>query len=504
MRKLSVLLLMVALAFGLAQCKKTADTVAQFGGEKIQITLDVENGRHVVTPSNGQVEYQNGDIIYVGDGNTYIGALVCTNGTFTGEVATPTTANLHFYFLGGVGPNPETLYMASTTSFNVNIANQSDNLPVLSYLQVEYVPGQREYSGILQNKCGLVKFVPASATSEPVRVHGMKTTATIDFANPGITPTDATGTIALYPENDEAKWAILLPQDEVSTPDGMIGKYACTMSNVPEVTANLYSISGVSMTVRQGMLGGLFTINPDGGKVHFSQGNLQAVGTTTSSPASGWTWSFATNQYDYIGNATANTSISGNGTVSTNGTVDLFGWSTANTYYGINNSKNDGDYSGDFVDWGGLTIGEYNPGTWRTLTSDEWMYLFNGRSAIGVETRFAKAYLLGSVHGVILFPDNYTHPEGVAAPTGVNVTGNTSWNANQYNADDWGKMEAAGCVFLPEADGRYGSSVGSGGYYWSSTYSYSVYAYFVWFNASQLNPQYNGSWCSGYSVRLVF
>ena len=85
MRKLSVLL-MVALAFGLAQCKKTADTVAPFGGEKIQITLDVENGRHVVTPSNGQVEYQNGDIIYVGDGNTYIGALVCTNGTFTGEV----------------------------------------------------------------------------------------------------------------------------------------------------------------------------------------------------------------------------------------------------------------------------------------------------------------------------------------------------------------------------------------------------------------------------------
>lgn len=486
---------MVALAFGLTQCKKTVDTVAPFGGEKIQITLNVEDGRHVVTPGNGQVEYQNGDIIYVGDGNTYIGALVCTNGTFTGEVATPTTAYLHFYFLGGVGPNPETLNMASTTSFNVNIANQSDNLPVLSYLQVEYVQGQREYSGILQNKCGLVKFVPATATSEPVRVHGMKTTATIDFANPGITPTDATGTITLYPESGEAKWAILLPQDEVSTPDGMIGKYACTMSNVPEVTANLYSISGVSMTVRQGMLGGLFTINPDGGKVHFSQGNLQAVGTTTSSPASGWTWSFATNQYDYIGNATANTSISGNGTVSTNGTVDLFGWSTAKTYYGINNSTNDGDYSGDFVDWGGLTIGEYNPGTWRTLTSDEWAYVFQGR------TDASQKYGHGSVDGVngmIILPDVWVLPSGLSF-----TAGNSAW-ANSYTTDQWEKMEKNGAVFLPEADGRYGSSVGSGGYYWSSTYSSWVYAYFVLFNASQLSPQYNGSWCSGYSVRLVF
>lgn len=507
MKKLSTLLIIAfALVLGLTQCKKKVDTIATPSdlGKTVYITVNVGGDKHEVFPNTGAVVYTNHDIIYVGDGKEYLGSLEYESGKFSGTINEPAEGDyLYFYFLGGLTLDSPS---AGTTSYTVSIANQSSKLPVLSLGRSSspYTTSTATYGCTLLNKCGLVKFVPATATSEPVRVHGMKTTATIDFANPGITPTNATGTIALYPdpESEEAKWAILLPQDEVSTPDGMIGKYGCTMSKVPEVTENMYYTSVNMDAYKPGMLGGLFTINPDGGKVHFSQGNLQAVGTTTSSPASGWTWSFATNQYDYKGAAVANTSISGNGTVSTNGTVDLFGLSTAATYYGINNSGQDSDYSGGFVDWGG-TIGN----SWRTLTSAEWAYLFDGRSEKGVGTRFAKAYLLGSVHGVILFPDNYTHPEGVAAPTGVNVAGNTSWEGNQYNADDWGKMEAAGCVFLPAAGLRNGtsvSSVGSYGIYWSSACSNGGSAYHVLFNSNNVYPSNYNNRYLGYSVRLVF
>lgn len=220
-------------------------------------------------------------------------------------------------------------------------------------------------------------------------------------------------------------------------------------------------------------------------KVYFAKGNLQATyydeNYSDETPGT-WSWAFATNQWEYIGGKeedngteTGNNFINGNGTLSKNGTVDLFGWSTAATYYGIHNSKTGNDYSGDFVDWGNI-IG---PGSgWRTLTKDEWTWLLgpNGTncrtsSKIGEteNARFAKAKLFDTTHGLIIFPDSYTHPDGVAVPTGINETDGTSWNANTYNATDWGKMEAAGCVFLPVAGRRSGTNIRYVGYYWSAT-----------------------------------
>ena len=64
---------------------------------------------------------------------------------------------------------------------------------------------------------------------------------------------------------------------------------------------------------------GLFQINTRGTKVYFAPGNLQATYNDSI-----WTWSFAANQWDYIG--LDNININGNGSVFTNGTVDLFGW----------------------------------------------------------------------------------------------------------------------------------------------------------------------------------
>lgn len=234
-------------------------------------------------------------------------------------------------------------------------------------------------------------------------------------------------------------------------------------------------------SIPDGAISGKFSVS-DGKQVYFSKGNLRYASSK---------WSFFDNQYDYYTSYSADA-------------WDKFGWSTSATTYGMSTSSSNGDYSGDFVDWG-ATMGA----GWRTLTSDEWAYLLKTRSAStvnGTENgRYAKAKV-NNVPGIILFPDTYTHPAGVEAPTGVNATDEYGWEGNSYTAADWTKMESAGCVFLPAAGCRYGSEMiglGSYGYYGSATPDGADYAYRVKFNSGSLEPANSINRCLGCSVRLV-
>ena len=234
-------------------------------------------------------------------------------------------------------------------------------------------------------------------------------------------------------------------------------------------------------SVPDGAISGKFSVSSTK-KVYFSKGNLRYASSK---------WSFFDNQYDYYTSYSADA-------------WDKFGWSTSATTYGMSTSSSNGDYSGDFVDWG-ATMGA----GWRTLTSDEWAYLLKTRSAStvnGTENgRYAKAKV-NNVPGIILFPDTYTHPAGVEAPTGVNATDEYGWEGNSYTAADWTKMESAGCVFLPAAGCRYGSEMiglGSYGYYGSATPDGADYAYRVKFNSGSLEPANSINRCLGCSVRLV-
>lgn len=242
-----------------------------------------------------------------------------------------------------------------------------------------------------------------------------------------------------------------------------------------------------------GAINGKFSVSSTK-QVYFSKGNLQATWNGST-----WSWAFATNQWDYIGNAAGNTSINGNGTVSANNvTVDLFGWVGASStwtgaaQYGISNSKaynNTNGYGNNASealksDWGN-NIGS----GWRTLTKDEWEYLFNTRTVNG-GTGSGKSYTLnatvGSKMGVVIYPDNYT--------------------GSVYSGSDWASFEAAGCVFLPAAGFRNVSSVsnvGSDGYYWSSSPYTSEYTYYMRINSGNLHPDYNNYRYLGFSVRLV-
>ena len=221
-----------------------------------------------------------------------------------------------------------------------------------------------------------------------------------------------------------------------------------------------------------GGIDGLFSVSATK-KVYFSKGNLQATYNGSS-----WTWSFADHQYDAFGEAGANTLINGNGTVSANGSVDLFGWVGASSAFtgmaafGISNSGTNTDYgtvNNEALknDWGtnaisnGGNVANYG---WRTLTRDEWNYVVNTRA--GADSKKGAATVSG-VNGWILLPDAWTLPAGASFTAGCA----NGYTTNTYTAERWADMESAGAVFLPVTGLRVGSSMSrlDEGYYWSTT-----------------------------------
>lgn len=265
----------------------------------------------------------------------------------------------------------------------------------------------------------------------------------------------------------------------------------------------LCAASTMSIYALNDIVPGFFSVADDK-TVAFAQGNLQA---TTADLGENWTWGFAEHQYDYVGAEVANTKISGNGKVGENGTVDLFGWSTVANFFGIHYSENSSLYSGEFIEWG-KRIGD----GWRTLTKDEWVYVFNTRTGAKASTvaenaniRFAKA-TVNSVKGMIIFPDGGTFAASeFTTVTSLNKT-SAAFTSTTCTADQWTALEAKGCVFLPNAGYRLGTVVysdNSAGFYWSSTSDTDIEAYELAFEASFFNPQAPGTRETGNPVRLV-
>ena len=240
-------------------------------------------------------------------------------------------------------------------------------------------------------------------------------------------------------------------------------------------------------------------------KVAFSSGNLQYTQSTN-------TWSFAENQWDMIGTD----NVKGGSVYSDDefgdekhGTaladkVDLFGWSTSATNYGVSTSTSISDYSGSFVDWGTNKIGSDAPNTWRTLTYDEWKYLLNTRPNASSLKGVAQ---VNGVNGLILLPDNWTCPSGVTFKSGFHNNYGVDYYAayQTFTAAEWSKLESAGAVFLPVAGYRNGSDVDNVqyvGFYWSATEHDSNSAGCLYFDSDEAFMR-NFTRYYGHSVRLV-
>ena len=256
-----------------------------------------------------------------------------------------------------------------------------------------------------------------------------------------------------------------------------------------KISTLLVLMTSISLMATDGALSGKFTINANGDQIVFSKGNLQYVGT----------WQFAEHQWDTIGNAQEDNHR------------DLFGWGTGDAPNKVSPSNN--DYS-TFTDWGTnpITNGGNKANLWRTLTKDEWVYLFYGR------TNAAKLFGMGSVDGVngtILLPDNWAGDKFTDTENGLTDQGalyrnlnGTNYNFHTYTTESWAVMESGGAVFLPAAGNHQGAApynVGSIGFYWSATLynTNEGHSHFLNFSSSVLNPQGKHERRFGRSVRLV-
>lgn len=237
MKSTNTFIIAVVLLLGLSQCKKqeVPDTLVtpEVEGNQVYISVSVNgSSKHIVYPESGVYFFETGDKLYVGNHGYYVGTLEYSAGVFSGTIEINDTCAaayqdyLHFYFIGGA--YTDTLLKTPsatnpTTSLEWSIADQTSKLPILSYghSTQKYTNQTTAYSCMLENKCGLLKFrawpAPSTTTDyDTVKISGMKTTALIDFAHPGITPTDDIGEVKLHHVSgtDAAeRWAILLPQE---------------------------------------------------------------------------------------------------------------------------------------------------------------------------------------------------------------------------------------------------------------------------------------------------
>ncbi len=303
------------------------------------------------------------------------------------------------------------------------------------------------------------------------------------------------------------------------------------------------TVTPIDTTDTSSFVSGAFSVSAYQ-QVRFAPGNLQfnaALGThqCADGTTQKGTWRFAEHQWDYVGDA-SNGNVYHNGTKCDNanisetydGWIDLFGWGTSgwgyeavayepwsistteSDYYRGGNENNDltGAYAN--ADWGVYNqIGSDAPGTWRTLTADEWLYLFHERA------NAEKLFGLGSVNGVngtIILPDDWVTPSGLSFTP--STESGLSWKSsyysnpnctnffhNTYTESQWAQMEARGAVFLPAAGGREGTwvyDVGSNGGFWSSASRTNITCT-LGFHSSYLTPQAISSRYTGFSLRLV-
>ena len=260
-----------------------------------------------------------------------------------------------------------------------------------------------------------------------------------------------------------------------------------------------------------GAISGVFSINENGGKVYFSQGNLQYQASTD-------TWRFAEHQYDCIEEDNANISMD------YSGWIDLFGWGTSGwdsgavCYQPYSTSDDpahyhpggswENDLTGEYAnaDWGvycAISNGGQQAGLWRSLTSTEWDFILGDSPNRANKWGFAT---VDNRHGMVVLPDVWNLPNGLTFNSGFAE----EWLTNVYTASDWARMEAAGALFLPAVGHRNDHGQlehkGTHGNYWTSTANSNSFSYYVYFYVSYetfMSVSSNGFRRDGMSVRLV-
>ena len=237
-------------------------------------------------------------------------------------------------------------------------------------------------------------------------------------------------------------------------------------------------------------LPGLFTVDSSGKQVMFSKGNLWCDGTGDGYSAACpviKSWNFEADQYESYYPKTSAEARSINH-------ISHFMWCGSASE---SVKQGSGQTAGDvfFTDKEDFAMGGFT--AWRTLTKEEWKYLFgdndarDGRYKTGVT-------VCGKTNCVVLVPDDW------------NLTANPLQSS--YDETAWAAAEAAGAVCLPaagwrlggNADNNYVREVGLGEYWSGSPNNDGFKSYNLSFGSDSVNPDGGGSLREyAYSVRLV-
>jgi hypothetical protein len=159
--------------------------------------------------------------------------------------------------------------------------------------------------------------------------------------------------------------------------------------------------------------------------------------------------------------------------------------------------------------------------TWFTMTKAEWEYLLNTRpdaSALRINVNITNIpnHPTGqsTIHGCLIFPDDWTIDR---LPSGITLNRN---QVNNLTYEQFRRIEAVGCVLLPESGYRDVGGFKDNwvdaamtykvGHYWTATYIpgspdeawYMQYKY-VAGNYAANNNSSDGKIYFGNSVRLV-
>ena len=269
--------------------------------------------------------------------------------------------------------------------------------------------------------------------------------------NVNVNPT-TNGTVTADPTSAEAGTTITLtvtPNDgyvlealAVTSSEGNVTVTANTFTmpaSDVEVTANFKEVSGTTQT-----LSGKFSTG-EYEYAEFATGNLQYRKNDGNDE-----WRFAKQQYQVVGEDNIYVGKSDYA-----GWIDMFGWSNGDANdFGVNPSNDNQYYTGAFVDWG-IKMGE----EWSTLSKDQWDYLLNTRTNASSLKQIA---MVDTMLGIMLFPDNWTLPEGCEPVNTLNHDpadgADTKYDfyTQNYTLVQWIELEKAGAVFLPAAGRRTG------------------------------------------------
>ena len=515
-KKGTKLLLALALLLGMTQCKKKVETISNPAAiPGVHITLDVsgdDGSKVTVTPgytnpetgeTYASVAYENGDKIYVGYNNAYVGELTYDGTKFSGDVSIAAPVGdqpLHFYLLGGKGFTPT--FDGNTAT--VIISDQSEQYPVVSYYHsTEVYTGEGTYTSKLRNKCSIMKFNVVTGSTSPICIMGMNNMVTVDFTNPGgadngfsYSKYQNIGEIKMSAGGGTAKtpaekWAIVLPQDALSA--GTNEAYTAISGSNPYMTGNRPAIEAISSNgYYSDATDRTITVNEtpkfsvsSSQKVLFAPANLQA---TTTDKWSTWTWSFMEHQYSTVEEDYENNGLN----YSKANTASSFKWGATGTSIGGYFNPNITSMSPKQLpeeqrhdlrlaygeEWGkcandansGDGLGGYN--NWRTPSMAEWTYVASTRTVTTTNKEPYGYAIVEGVKGIVLLPDNWN---GAIDPSFV--YGSVNGKTNRYSSSttpSWAAMESSGVVFLPAAGWRsqpyYVEDVGSYGTYWSITY----------------------------------